>query len=306
MSQPAYYVGDLMPGEIAKAVFYVKINVKDEGNYTFKVKAVYLDEYGKTITSDPVPFGVHVAKAPELKVKSVESHVFVNAKGKVVVTLTPTSDMKDVTVYLIANPPLSVLSSEYYLGDVEAGKTYTAVFKVEASDSAQPVTYSAQIKAKYKSLDEYFETDPITVGIKVNPKMKFEVYGIPKIQAGREAVVEWTIKNVGNFTIREATARLTIIDPFSSSDDTAYIGTLKPGETATVKFKLKVDGDATPKLYGLNLEVKYKDTEGEWAISEPVKAVVEVTPAKGFSLIGVLAVVVVAGIVILIYRRRKK
>jgi len=305
-SQPAYYVGDLMPGEIAKAVFYVKINTKDEGNYTFKVKAVYLDEYGKTVTSDPVPFGVHIAKAPELEVKSVESHVFVNAKGKVVVTLTPTSDMKDVTVYLITNPPLSVLSSEYYLGDVEAGKTYTAVFKVEASDSAEPVTYSAQIKAKYKSLDEYFETDPITVGIKVNPKMRFEVYGIPKIQAGREAVVEWTIKNVGNFTIREATARLTIIDPFSSSDDTAYIGTLKPGETATVKFKLKVDGDATPKLYGLNLEVKYKDAEGEWAISEPVKAVVEVTPAKGFSLIGILVVVVVAGIVILIYRRRKK
>ena len=305
-AQPAYYVGELKPGETAKAIFYVRTNVKDEGNYTFKIKAVYLDEYGNIAESDPVPFGVYVAKAPDFVVKSVKSKVFVNAKGDVVITLIPIMDLKDVSVYLATKPPLSVLSSEYYLGDVQAGKEYTAVFKVQASDEAKPVKYPAEIKLKYRSMDEYFYTDARSVGIKVNPKMKFEVYGIPKIAAGSEEIVEWTIKNVGNFTIREATARLTITDPFSSDDDTAYIGTLKPGETAVIKFKLSVDADATPKKYGLNLEVKYKDLEDEWAISEPTKAVIEVVPPK--PPYGAIALVVIIAIVAVAYylRRRKK
>ncbi len=305
-SQPAYYVGELRPSETAKAIFYIKTDVKDEGNYTFKVKAIYLNEFGQIAESDPVPFGVHVEKAPDFVVKSVESKVFVNAKGDVVVTLIPAMDLKDVSVYLTTKPPLSVLSSEYYLGNIKAGGEYTAVFKVQASDEAKPITYPAEIKLKYKSMNEYFYTDAKSVGIKVNPKMKFEVYDTPKIAAGSESVVTLTIKNVGNFTIREATARLTITDPFSSSDDTAYVGTLKPGQTAEIKFKLSVDADATPKKYGLNLEVKYKDLEDEWAISEPTKAVIEVVPSQ--PPYGAIAIIAIIAIVAVAYylRRRKK
>ena len=305
-SQPAYYVGDLRPSETAKIIFYIKTDVKDEGNYTFKVKAVYLNEFGQIAESDPVPFGVHVEKAPDFVVKSVESKVFVNAKGDVVVTLIPVMDLRDVSAYLTTKPPLSVLSSEYYLGNIKAGRQYTAVFKVQASDEAKPITYPAEIKLKYKSMNEYFYTDAKSVGIKVNPKMKFEVYGTPKIAAGSEGVVTLTIKNVGNFNIREATARLTITDPFSSSDDTAYVGTLKPGQTADIKFKLSVDADATPKKYGLNLEVKYKDLEDEWAISEPTKAVIEVTPPQPpYGAIVIIAIIAIVAVVYYLRRSKK-
>ncbi len=305
-SQPAYYVGDLRPSETAKTIFYIKTDVKDEGNYTFKVKAIYLNEFGQIAESDPVPFGVHVEKAPDFVVKSVESKVFVNAKGDVVVTLIPAMDLRDVSAYLMTKPPLSVLSSEYYLGNIKAGREYTAVFKVQASDEAKPITYPAEIKLKYKSMNEYFYTDAKSVGIKVNPKMKFEVYGTPKIAAGSEGVVTLTIKNVGNFNIREATARLTITDPFSSSDDTAYVGTLKPGQTADIKFKLSVDADATPKKYGLNLEVKYKDLEDEWAISEPTKAVIEVTPPQPpYGAIVIIAIIAIVAVVYYLRRSKK-
>uniref|UniRef100_A0A7C4W4S7 S-layer protein n=1 Tax=Geoglobus ahangari TaxID=113653 RepID=A0A7C4W4S7_9EURY len=305
-SQPSYYVGDLKQGETAKAIFYVRTDIKDEGNYTFKVKAVYLNEYGQITESDPVPFGVYVEKAPDFVVKSVESKIFVNAKGDVIVTLTPTADLEDVSVYLTANPPLSVLSTEYYLGDVKAGEEYTAVFKVKASDEAKPVSYPAEIKMKYRSMDEYFYSDGKSIGIRVNPKMKFEVSGIPKIHAGSTEIITFIVKNVGNFTIKEATARLTITDPFSSSDDTAYIGTLRPGESTEVKFQLSVDMDATPKKYGLNLEIKYKDLEGEWAISEPTKTVIEVLPPKPpYSAIALIAIIAIVAIAYYLRRRKK-
>ena len=306
-TKAAYYVGDLEPGETANATFYLKLDVKDEGVYPLHIKAVYLDDYERLTESESTTFGIHVKAAPSFEVVDVKSSVFVNAKGDVTVKLRPSTDLKDASVILTAKQPLSVLSAEYYVGDVRAGEEFTAVFKVKASDEAKPITYPAEITVKYKTMDEYFESDPVTVGVKVNPKMKFEVYGTPKIAAGGESVIALTIKNVGNFTIREATARLTITDPFSSDDDTAYIGTLKPGQTAEVKFKLSVDADATPKKYGLNLEVKYKDLEEEWAISEPTKAVIEVTPPQPpYGAIAIVAIIAIVAVAYYYLRRRRK
>ncbi len=306
-SLASHHIGDLNVNETKEAVFYIKCDVKDEGNYTFKAKLIYTDEYGNVRESNQIPFGVHVSKAPTFDVRTLKSEVFVNSKGVLILEVKPTRDLSDVTAYIRANPPLSTLSSEYYLGDVKADGVYKAYFKLQASDESKPITYPVEVRFKYKSLDEYFETDPIKIGVKVNPKLKIDVSGEPTLTAGGEGVVEWRIKNIGNFTIRDAVARITIIDPFSSSDDTAYIGTLKPGDSAIVKFKLKVDRDATPKRYGLNLEVKYKDLEDEWAISDPVKAVVVVKQAKmPYKTIAViLAFVVVLGIGLAIYRRRR-
>lgn len=303
-TKAAYYVGDLEPGETANATFYLKLDVKDEGVYPLHIKAVYLDDYERLTESESTTFGIHVKAAPSFEVVDVKSSVFVNAKGDVTVKLRPSTDLKDASVILTAKQPLSVLSAEYYVGDVKAGEEFTAIFKVKAGDEAKPVTYPAEITVKYRTMDEYFESDPVTIGVKVNPKMKFEVYGTPKIAAGSEDVVTFTVKNVGNFTIREATARLTITDPFSSSDDTAYIGTLEPGQMAEVKFKLSVDADATPKKYGLNLEVKYKDLEDEWAISEPTKAVIEVTPPQ--PPYGAIAVIVIIALVAVAYYLRRR
>ena len=71
-----------------------------------------------------------------------------------------------------------------------------------------------------------------------------------------------------------------------------------------VKFKVSVDKDATPKRYGLNLEVKYKDPEGEWAISEPTKAVIEVLPPQ--PPYTVIAVAVIVALLSVIYLRRRR
>ena len=304
-STNAIFVGDLEPGKIVMATFPVKIDVSDGGNYTFEVKAVYLDEYGNIVESKPVPFGVYVSPPPKVKITDVESRVYVGSSGDVVIKLKIDKPIKEASAILKVSPPLSVLSSEYYLGDVKPDKVYEAVFKVEALSDAVPVVYPATLVIKYKSLNEWTETDPIRVGIKVNPKLQFEVIGVPTIAQGEEKIVTVKIKNLGNFTIREATARITIVDPFTSTDDTAYIGTLRPGEAKDISFKIKVDRDATPKRYGLNLEVKYKDPEGDWAISEPTKMVIEVTPAKpNFALFGgVLAIILLVAIGYALKRR---
>lgn len=303
-AKATYYIGDLKPGETANATFYLKINTKDGGTYPLHLKAVYLDEYGRMTESESTTFGIEVKPSPKITAKKVESRVYVNAKGEVSVTLVSDEDLKDASVRISADSPLSVLSSEYYVGDIKAGKEFTATFKLKASSEANPVTYPAELTVIFKSMDEYVELDPVRIGVKVNPKMEFEVSGTPSIAAGEEKIVTFQIKNMGDFEVKDATARITIVDPFSSSDDSAFIGNLKPGESVNASFKIAVDDTATPKLYALNLEVKYKDQEGEWAISEPAKAVINVEPAKPpYVIYGIVALIIIAAVIVYLRRR---
>ena len=305
LSIGSIFVGDLKPSQNVTATFTVKVNTEEEGTYPFQIKAVYLDDYGNAVESDPISFGVNVVSGPKFKIDQVTSNVLVSAKGDVKLKVSCNKDVEGVSVLLKTSPPLSALSSEYYIGDLKTNETATAVFKVKASSEAKPVVYPADVIFKYKIGDEWVESKAEKIGIKVNPKVMFEVYGVPEIAAGEEKVVTVTIKNTGGFTIREATARITIVDPFTSSDDTAYIGTLKPNESTNVSFKLKVDKDATPKLYGLNLEVKYKDLEGEWAISDPVKMEIKVTPAKASPMAFVLVAIVVIAVLAYVIKKRR-
>jgi len=100
--------------------------------------------------------------------------------------------------------------------------------------------------------------------------------------------------------------RISVSDPFSTTDDQAFIGSLAPGESALAKFNLKVDDTATTKMYGINSEIKYEDVDGHDRISDNIKIQVETLPAvstvekfKNVLLIGfvvVLLIVVVLGV----------
>jgi len=154
------------------------------------------------------------------------------------------------------------------------------------------------------------QTVPITV--KVKEQADFLIANAtdaaPAISAGdKKAEISATYRNVGEQPVRDAVARLSIFKPFSSTDDQAFIGDLQPGEEMTVKFRVDVDSDATPKNYGINSEIKYTDVNGATVISESMKIPVEVK-AKATSLLMpalvVLIIIAVAGGYL--YRRKQK
>lgn len=304
-STQSYYIGDLRPKDVAVARFQLTLDVPSGGIYPVRLKLVYTDEYGNPRESDPIAFGIEVLSKPKIEVKAVESSVYVNSKGDVVVKLVSDSEMKDVSARISVSPPISALSSECYIGSVKAGEEFRAVFRVKASSEAKETSYPADVYVKFKAGSDFVESDAIRIGIEVKPEVEFEVIGVPELRAGDERVLTFTIKNVGITEIRDATARIVIVSPFSSSDDSAFIGSLKPNEAANASFKISVDRDATPKLYALNLEVKYRAENGEWVVSKPVKAVVEVKPrAIGYEVFAIIAALVIAGIAY--YMRRRK
>jgi hypothetical protein len=67
------------------------------------------------------------------------------------------------------------------------------------------------------------------------------------------------------------------VDPFTSNDDTAYLGDVEPGESVKARFEVSVSSGATIKTYGLDSEIGYRDALNNRQITDTMKveAVVE-------------------------------
>lgn len=305
-SQPSYYIGDLAPWQVAKARFRVTLDVSNGGVYPVKLKLVYTDEYGNIKESDSVNFGIEVLSKPKIVVKDVKSNVYVGSKGDLIVKMVSEESLEEASVRISVSPPLSTLSSECYVGKVEANKEFTVVFRLKVSSEAKETTYPAELYLKFRANDDFLESESIRVGVEVKPEVEFEVVGTPEIYAGEEKILTFTIRNKGIAEIKDAVARVVIVAPFSSSDDSAFIGNLKPNEAVNASFKISVDRDATPKLYALNLEVKYRAENGEWIVSKPAKAVINVkSPPINYLIFIVVMIVAIAGVAYYIRKRRK-
>jgi len=103
-------------------------------------------------------------------------------------------------------------------------------------------------------------------------------------------VIEVEYQNTGAATAYSAQARISAVDPFTSNDDTAFLGDLEPGEKAVARYEVSVDGSATPKEYGLDSEIRYRDALDNSQISDSMKVQVLVEPSS--SLLPIIAVLV--------------
>ena len=116
---------------------------------------------------------------------------------------------------------------------------------------------------------------------------------------------------MGDTTAYDATARISAVDPFTSNDDSASLGDLAPGETAVGKYVVTVDDDATIKSYGIDTEIRYRDSLDNSQISDSMKAGVVVQKKSGMDILTnpivlTIIIVIIAAAVYLIWSRKKK
>ncbi len=155
----------------------------------------------------------------------------------------------------------------------------------------------------------------ISISVSVKEEARFQVTDVSgELVADEEGLLSVTYKNVGDLPIKDATVRISASDPFSTTDDQAFIGSIAPGESAVALFNLKVDETATPKMYAINSEIKYEDVDGHDRISDVIKIQVETLPAIPTSeklgnlkliVVGLLVVVIVA-IGLRVYKNSKQ
>lgn len=205
------------------------------------------------------------------------------------------------------NPYIKVKSGPQEAGTLEQGKQSATPtkFTIEISEDAPAGTYPLNLEFSYKyqnnvqvSGDEYdtstglvtnqgvgiwYEnaTQNQTINVQVKKEPYFEVTNVTgNLYPGESGLLQVTYKNIGEEPAKDATVRVSAGDPFSTTDDQAYLGNLKPGESVVAIFNMDIDDTATPKPYSLNSEVLYEDTEGHDQISDSVKINTKILEAE--------------------------
>jgi hypothetical protein len=210
--------------------------------------------------------------------------------------------------------PVIPTEGSAYIGDFPVGGTAHCVFKTSVDSGAEAQTYPLDVYVKYENHEgDTVSSDIETIGVPVGGKIDFEIVSDPQTMTpGQKKVITARFKNTGGATAYQAQARVSMVDPFTSNDDSAFLGDIAPGETKDVSFLVSVDKTATVKQYGLDAEVRYRDALDNTVISDPKK--LNITVAADKSILAQLAenpaaiiaiVVVIAGIGYLLHRRKQ-
>jgi hypothetical protein len=153
-----------------------------------------------------------------------------------------------------------------------------------------------------------------TVGIPIGGKLSFSVTSAPaRVIPGSENVITIVYKNNGDTMAYHSQARISAVDPFTSSDDTAYIGDIKPGENVTARYQLNAVDEAEAKTYLLDAEIRYRDALDNSQVSDTFKVPVSVEPKPASSglasMLPLLVLIVIIGIgagyYLLVMRKKK-
>ncbi len=188
------------------------------------------------------------------------------------------------------NAPVTVKTDKVLLGTVPAGTATPPVpFTVEVKGNARPGLYNMLLELAYKELSsvkmgekvklewvDRIVTKYLTIQIEDNP-LEFEVTSNgAALHPGVQREIRFTFKNNGSHPARDCEAKISAVIPISVTDDTAFLGDIEPGNAAVGVFRLKIKGDATPKEYVINAQIKYTDYKGEEQLSRVIKVPVKV------------------------------
>ena len=324
------FLSDVMGGAALPATFNVKVaDSAAPGTYTLPLEVTYTylqdaEDYGDLLRynyqkkTETLPLTVRITPALRVEVLNVQTRSLnVGTEGYVSMTLKNIGhDAADKAVAKVARngaSPLIPTDSNAYIGTFAPGETVDVKFKVAVADSAEPQSYPLDIVVAYEDYEgKSTASRPVTIGLPVGGKIDFDVASpTVTLHPGGKSILEVGYRNAGAAKVYSAQARISAVDPFTSSDDTAYLGDLAPGETATARFEVSIDADATLKNYGIDSEIRYRDDLDNSKISDTMKVQVALEKKEGTLFtnpvfLAVIAVVIIgAGYYIFAYRKKK-
>ncbi len=212
------------------------------------------------------------------------------------------------------NSPVIPVDSSIFIGDFPLNETVSCRYKIAASGDAQKQTYPVDVVVTYENrYGDTVTSAAETIGVPVQGKITFSITsGTATVFPGSEGIIAVQYQNTGTVTAYHAQSRLSAVDPFSSTDNTAYLGDLNPGDTAIARYQISTGSDAAVRNYTLDSEVRYRDSLDNSQVSDTVKVPLQVagTPASaGITLLLAVAVIVLilagAGYYLLVMRKKK-
>jgi len=209
-------------------------------------------------------------------------------------------DATNVVASLSTDPgcPVEVKSVTQQIGSIKSGQNALAPakFDIKIDKKAKAGEYNLYLNLSYDYQKNMQIMNPNSVAqtydvnrwygmmtqnqvlkIKVKNQADFEIVNTTgSISPGGDNVIDIMIKNTGEEEARDVKAIINPADPLSTTDSMAFLSTIAPGGTAIAHVKIKADGAAVPKIYGVDTVLKYETPEGDTNYSEITEAPVEV------------------------------
>ncbi|MDD4127615.1 MAG: S-layer protein [Methanomicrobium sp.] len=260
-----------------------------------------------------VPVNIIINPSVVFEITNVTSRdLNAGGEGYIYMDITNTGTDTAQTLAVFINPagesPVTPVENGVFAGELKPKDTITSGFKVAISESADSKqTYPIAVYGVYKDYEGLSaQTEPVTIGIGFGGKIQFEVEGEPaSAYAGGENLIYVTYKNTGGATAYQAQGRISVVDPFSSSDTNVYLGDMKPGETRQAVYKIKVDSGATIKDYSLDSEIRYNDIENNNYVSDTVKVIISVKDKENTGIIiAAILVLIIAAAGYIVYKKK--
>jgi hypothetical protein len=325
-------LGDIKAGSSANAIFTTKINSDAAaGSYMIKVPInytylYYAEQYGldtiqysyKT-TDEIVEIPIKIKPVVSIDVLSaVPEHVNVGTEGYLAMKIKNTGAENGtkaiVKIVRNGNSPIVPTDSSVFIGDFASGSIVNARYKVSVAGDAERQTYPVDVVVVYQNNEgDFIASRSDTVGIPVGGKIDFTIVSPPaEMSPGNKKIITVEYKNTGETTVYSAQSRISAVDPFTSNDDVAYLGDIRPGGSAIASYEVSVDRTATIKEYGLDSEIRYRDALDNTYISDTMKVKISVIQTTGLAAVlsnpVYIAIIIAAiiGIIYLVLHFRKK
>jgi hypothetical protein len=272
------------------------------------------------LVQETIPITIRIKPVVKIEVlEAVPENLSVGTEGYLDLKLRNIGfeDGKKATVKIIRSgtSPVIPTDSSVYIGDFPRNGTVSCRYKVAISDNAEKQTYPIDIAVTYENGEGDIVTSATdTVGVQVQGKNSFMIVSNHiTLSPGSEKSVIVKYQNTGDTVAYHAEARLSAVDPFTSADNNAYLGDLRPGDTATAHFRISTDSAASARDYALDTEVRYRDALDNSQVSDTFKVNVSVAqPSQSISFPGLVlpgivigAIVLGAGYYLLVMRKKK-
>lgn len=227
-----------------------------------------------------------------------------------------TADSITATLSLVdPDAPIDIKLDTVLLGSISSGKSLSspAEFPIEIYDNAEAGTYQLQLHVTYRYQRDSAVTPPygdtyywyedmnqtMYIDVVVDEEPYFKVASTESdLHAGDEKTINITYSNTGDQVAKDCVARISVVDPFTTTDDQAYLGDMYPGDSKTATFNVNVADDATIKSYAISTEVKYTNIHDESQYSDGLKATVDVGASESAINGTVITVIVLAALVV--------
>lgn len=251
--------------------------------------------------TETIPVKIRVGGSYFVAVETEAEGMRPGATGSLTVVLGNNGETAyDVTAEVLPSGNFVPVDRASYFGTVQQGERVSTDFKVAVSRDAIAKTSPLSIRISYTDKRDIAQAAVVTAGVDVAAKVGFEVVSVVTdgpMEPGGKREMAVSIRNTSLTDVNDAVARINAVDPFSSTDDSAFIGDMAAGELTVARFQIAADDDATVKPYGIDVEVKYRDGNGDIYTSDVMKAYLDVMPRKVLSLQTALliAVLVVGG-----------